>query len=158
MSSSIEGLTTVPLIFGIVTLLSFALLGRIAARKLGLPTVLGELLTGVAIGNLFYFWGYELMVVLREGATCVDIARLTLAGHSWDEAARRVLGEETGQTILDLLRGPAGSQYLQISQAVADHLRQVRCQLSQQRVEDHEIIRGEAPSRGQPGISVRNAA
>jgi Kef-type K+ transport system membrane component KefB len=118
MSSSIEGITTVPLIFGIAMILSFALLGRIGARKVGLPTVLGELLTGVLIGNLFYFWGYDLMVILREGATCVDIARLALSGHSWDEAARLVLGEDTGKTVLDLLRGPGGSQYMQISQAV----------------------------------------
>ena len=99
-------------------ILSFALLGRIGARRLGLPTVLGELLTGVLIGNLFYFWGYDLFVILREGATCSEIARLALSGYSWDEAARLVLGEDTSRTVLELLRGPNGSQYLQISQAV----------------------------------------
>jgi Kef-type K+ transport system membrane component KefB len=36
-----------------------------------LPTVLGELLTGVLIGNLFYSCGYDLFVNLREGATAV---------------------------------------------------------------------------------------
>jgi Kef-type K+ transport system membrane component KefB len=98
-------------------ILSFALLGRIGARKLGLPTVFGELLTGILLGNLFYFWGYDLMVILREGTSCVDIAKLTLSGHSWDEAARMVLGEESGGKVINLLRSHNGSQYLQISQA-----------------------------------------
>lgn len=117
MTSTFTGLTTVSLIFGIVMILSFALLGRIGARKLGMPTVFGELLAGILIGNLFYFWGYDLMVILREGATCVDMVKLALSGHSWDEAARRVLGDESSRAVIDLLRGPAGSQYLQFSQA-----------------------------------------
>lgn len=112
-----EELTTISLIFGIVMILSFALLGRIGARKLGLPTVFGELLTGILLGNLFYFWGYDLIVILREGTSCVDIAKLTLSGHSWDDAARMVLGEESGGKIINLLHGHNGSQYLQISQA-----------------------------------------
>jgi len=117
MTSAFEELTTASLIFGIVMILSFALLGRIGARKLGLPTVFGELLMGILIGNLFYFWGYDLMVILREGATCVDMARLALSGHSWDEAARLVLGEESSKAVIDLLRSPSGIQYLQFSQA-----------------------------------------
>jgi Kef-type K+ transport system membrane component KefB len=123
MTSTFEGLTTLSLIFGIVMILSFALLGRIGARKLGFPTVFGELLAGILIGNLFYFWGYDLMVILREGTSCVDIVRLALSGHSWDEAARMVLGEEPGGKIIDLLRGHNGGQYLQITQAADLFLR-----------------------------------
>jgi Kef-type K+ transport system membrane component KefB len=117
MTPAMEGISTVSLLFGILMILSFALLGRIGARKLGLPTVFGELLVGILIGNVFYFWGYDLMVVLREGTMCVDIAGLTLAGHSWDEAARMVLGEGGGERLVELLRGVNGSHYLQISQA-----------------------------------------
>lgn len=123
MTSTSESLTTVSLIFGIVMILSFALLGRISARKLGFPTVFGELLAGILIGNLFYFWGYDLIVVLREGTSCVDIARLALSGHSWDEAARMVLGEESSGKIIDLLHGDNGSHYLQITQAADLFLR-----------------------------------
>lgn len=123
MTPVAEGITTVSLLFGIVMILSLALLGRIGARKLGLPTVFGELLTGILIGNLFYFWGYELMVVLREGTSCVEVARLALSGHSWDEATRMVLGEEAGSKAIDVLRSHSGSQYLQISQAADLFLR-----------------------------------
>jgi Kef-type K+ transport system membrane component KefB len=62
--------------------------------------------------------GYDLFVILREGASCVDIVELTLAGYSWSEAAQLVLGAEAGTAFLELLRGPYGAQYLQISQAV----------------------------------------
>jgi hypothetical protein len=37
MTPAAEGITTVSLLFGIVMILSLALLGRIGARKLGLP-------------------------------------------------------------------------------------------------------------------------
>ncbi|MGD2075432.1 MAG: cation:proton antiporter [Gammaproteobacteria bacterium] len=122
MTSAFSDITTVSLLFGIVMILGFALLGRVGARKLGLPTVFGELLMGILIGNLFYFWGYDLMLVLREGAGCVDIARHTLSGHSWDEAALIVLGEDSRDRVAELLRGPNGSQYLQVSQAASLYL------------------------------------
>ncbi len=36
----------------------FALIGRYLARCLHQPTVLGELMMGVFIGNLFYYFGF----------------------------------------------------------------------------------------------------
>jgi Kef-type K+ transport system membrane component KefB len=118
MHPSHELITTLSIMFGVVMILAFALLGRVAARKLGIPTVIGELLTGALIGNLMYFWGNDLIVILREGATCTDIAGYALGGHTWEEAARLVLGNETGSTIIEMLRGPGGNQYMQISLAV----------------------------------------
>jgi Kef-type K+ transport system membrane component KefB len=123
MTPASADLTTISLLFGIVMLLGFALLGRIGARKLGLPTVFGTLLTGILIGNLGHFLGYDLVVVLREGASCVDIARLALAGQPWDEAARLVLGDESGDRVIDLLRSRDGGLYLQVSQAADLFLR-----------------------------------
>ncbi len=123
MHASVEVFTTASLLFGIVLILTFALLGRIGARKLGLPTVFGELLAGILVGNLFFFWGSDLMAILREGASCVEMARLTLSGHSWHEAASLVFGDESGTRIIDLLHSPAGSQYLQVSQAADMFLR-----------------------------------
>jgi Kef-type K+ transport system membrane component KefB len=83
-----------------------------------MPTALGELLMGVLVGNLFYHWGYELMVILREGATCSDVARLALSGQTWDEAARTVIGDESGGEIIAMLRRPEGGLYMQFSQAM----------------------------------------
>lgn len=118
MSPAHQSITHLPIILGIVMILTVALLGRFGARRLGIPTVLGELLMGVLIGNLFYHWGYDLMVILREGTTCSDVARLALSGHTWDEAARMVLGDETGGKITAMLTRPEGGLYMQISQAM----------------------------------------
>jgi Kef-type K+ transport system membrane component KefB len=60
--------------FGGVMILTFALLGSVVARRLKIPTAIGKLMTGVLIGNLLYLWGYDRVVILREGATCTDIA------------------------------------------------------------------------------------
>jgi len=118
MHPSNELIITLSIMFGVVMILTFALLGRLVARKLEIPTVIGELLTGVLIGNLMYYWGYDLVVILREGATCSDIAGYALSGHSWEEAARLALGKDTGIKIIEMLRGPGGSQYMQVSLAV----------------------------------------
>jgi len=44
-------------IFWVTLIFSFALLGRYIAKRFHQPGVLGELLAGVLIGNLFYFLG-----------------------------------------------------------------------------------------------------
>jgi hypothetical protein len=41
-----------PVLLGVTGILFVALLGRFGARKLGLPSVLGELCMGILIGNL----------------------------------------------------------------------------------------------------------
>lgn len=107
-----------PVIFGVTVILAFALVGRFAARRWGQPPVLGELVMGVLLGNVFHFFGYELISVLREGNACLRMAELALAGQSWEQAAATVMGPEAGKSFLALLRGPSGGEYLQIAQAV----------------------------------------
>jgi Kef-type K+ transport system membrane component KefB len=107
-----------PVIFGVTLILAAALLGRYAARKLHQPSVLGELLMGVLVGNLLYVFHYDLMVVLREGTAAMDIARHALAGASWPHAAELVLGEYYGPIFMEVVQGSRGSEYLQVAQAV----------------------------------------
>lgn len=107
-----------PVIFGVTLIVVAAFLGRFFARHLGQPSVLGELLMGVLLGNLLYFFHYDLMVVLREGTAAMDIARHALSGASWDEAAILVLGKELGPSFLEIARGPYGNDYYQVAQAV----------------------------------------
>jgi Kef-type K+ transport system membrane component KefB len=99
-------------------IVSSALLGRFAARKFHQPSVLGELIVGMFIGNIFTLLGYELIVILREGTAILDIPKLALAGLTWEEAACKVLGEEVGMEYLSILRGPEGGRYIQVAQAV----------------------------------------
>lgn len=60
----------------------FGVMGRYAAQMLNQPGVLGELLMGVFLGNLCYFFGVPLAIVLREGSEIFDIMGDVLAGSS----------------------------------------------------------------------------
>ncbi len=64
----------------------FAILGRFLARKVHQPGVLGELLMGVIIGNIGYFAGSQLMIILREGSAIYNIVRDMLGGVPLDLA------------------------------------------------------------------------
>ena len=103
-----------PVILGVTGILFFAILGRFAARKLGQPSVLGELIMGVVLGNLAYFIGIDLIMVLREGPAIFDLVNLSIAGEPLDMAAFQTLGSDTAAQVLWILQGPHGSQILQI--------------------------------------------
>ena len=53
-----------PVILGVTGILFFAILGRFGARKLGQPSVLGELLMGVILGTLGYTFSVDFLLVL----------------------------------------------------------------------------------------------
>ena len=46
-----------PIILWVTLIFLFALLGRYIAKRVHQPGVLGELLAGAVIGNLFYYFG-----------------------------------------------------------------------------------------------------
>ena len=69
-----------PVILGVTGILFFAILGRFAARKLGQPSVLGELLMGVALGTIGYIFSVDFLLVLREGPAIFDIVEMSLTG------------------------------------------------------------------------------
>ena len=62
-----------PVILGVTGILLFALVGRFIARKLGQPSVLGELVMGVLLGNVGYWLGFDFIHVLREGPAIFDV-------------------------------------------------------------------------------------
>jgi Kef-type K+ transport system membrane component KefB len=107
-----------PVILGVTGILFFAILGRFAARKLGLPSVLGEVTMGILLGNVAYFLGLDLIVVLREGPAIFDLERLAIAGQAIDTAAFATLGPETANQVLRILQGAQGGQILQVAQTV----------------------------------------
>jgi len=73
---------------------------------------------GVLLGNLFYFLGFDLMAILREGVGCTELSKLILSGTPVDEALNKLMGPEAGESFLQILRGPHGSEYLAVAQAV----------------------------------------
>jgi Kef-type K+ transport system membrane component KefB len=108
-----------PVILGVTGILFFALLGRFGARMLGQPSVLGELVMGVLLGNLAYYFHLDLIIVLREGPAIFSIVEQAFSnGLSLPEATAMVLEGETAARLLAVLQGPYGAQMLQIAQTV----------------------------------------
>jgi Kef-type K+ transport system membrane component KefB len=106
-----------PVILGTTSILSFALLGRFVARRLGQPSVLGELIIGILIGSLGYAFSIDFIEVLREGTAVFDIVGQVMSGQAMREAADSVIPNH-GEHILHILSGPHGQDYLKVAQTV----------------------------------------
>ena len=96
-----------PVILGVTSILAFAVIGRVAARKLGQPTVLGELIMGILLGNVAWYLGFDLITVLREGPRVFDVVNLTLAGAPIEVIATSIFGAETAPEIVRIITGPS---------------------------------------------------
>lgn len=108
-----------PVILGTTTILFFAVLGRFAARRLGQPSVLGELLMGVLISTLGYLFSIDFIEVLREGTAVFDIIGHLLNGESIEQAARHVEVQSAYAVhLMEILTGPQGENYLKVAQTV----------------------------------------
>ena len=105
-----------PIILGVTAILVFAVIGRYFARRFGQPTVLGELVIGIALGNLVYLLGGDFILVVREGRVLFDMIDLTFAGLSMEEAAAEFFPDPVvAQKIVDIVQGPHGMQLLSIA-------------------------------------------
>ena len=107
-----------PVILGVTGLLFVALLGRFSARKLGLPSVLGELTIGIIAGNLAYTYGFDLMLLLREGPHIFDTIQQFLHDATLGHEVCDTLVDARGRHVLSILGGPSGNEYLQIAHTV----------------------------------------
>jgi Kef-type K+ transport system membrane component KefB len=107
-----------PVILGVTGILFFAVVGRYAARRLGQPSVLGEVIMGIVIGNVGYLFGNELIQVLREGTAVFDMVERMLAGATLAQAGAATLAADNATSVLHILAGPHGADYLKVAQTV----------------------------------------
>lgn len=106
-------------LFWVTVVFSFALLGRYFARCCHQPGVLGELLMGVVLGNVGYYFGDQLVIVLREGSTIFTIMRDMLAGVSLADAVTSSIKDTTYATqMIMALSSNQGIDYLKIGYAL----------------------------------------
>jgi Kef-type K+ transport system membrane component KefB len=106
-------------LFGVTTIFLFAILGRYIARRLNQPSVLGELLMGMLLGNLLYFYGVQLIVLLREGPSIFEVVSNVLKGMPLKQAAATVIPTAGyAQQVVSALSGPHGADYLKVTYAV----------------------------------------
>jgi Kef-type K+ transport system membrane component KefB len=116
--SMLHGDPVAPVILGVTTILAFAIIGRIGARKLGQPTVLGELLMGILLGNVAWYLGIDLIAVLREGSRVFDVVNQALLGVPIEQSASDIFGAARGLEIARIVTGPQGGQVMQVAHAV----------------------------------------
>lgn len=107
-----------PVILGVTGILFFAVLGRFAARRFNQPSVLGELLMGVVIGNVGYWLGSDFIEVLRQGPAIFAMVDLALSGEPLEQAAIDALGSKDAVQILTILSGPGGPALTQVAHTV----------------------------------------
>jgi Kef-type K+ transport system membrane component KefB len=105
-------------ILGVTSILFFAILGRFVARKLRQPSVLGELIMGVILGNVGYYFGSDLITLLRQGPEIFDIFQLTMTGQTMEDAAAACISGDGVAIILDVLQGPHRLELVQMAHAV----------------------------------------
>jgi len=107
-----------PVILGVTSILLFAVIGRFMARRLGQPTVLGELFMGILLGNFAWYLGIDLITILREGARVFDITNYALSGIPIDRGAAAIFGDAVSDDIVRILSGPGGAEILQVAHTV----------------------------------------
>ena len=106
-------------IFVVTTIFFFAIIGRYIARRFNQPGVLGELLMGVFIGNLLYYFGFQLIVILREGSSIYNVMKELLVGTSLTQAVSSAISNPFyAQQIIHALSGPEGTEYLKTAYIV----------------------------------------
>jgi len=114
----IQGDPIAPVILGVTSVLLFAVIGRFIARRLGQPTVLGELLMGILLGNIAWYMGVDLITVLREGSRVFEVVHQTLAGAPIEQVAESIFGSEKGLEIARIVTGPNGGEVMQVAHTV----------------------------------------
>lgn len=102
-------------IFWVTLIFAFALFGRFLAKRFHQPGVLGELLMGVIVGNLCYFFGIQIIVVVREGASIFNIMRDMLHGMNLFEAVTSAVPNEFyAQQVFQALSSNQGIDYIKV--------------------------------------------
>jgi len=106
----------VPILIASIFITLGAALGGLLMKWLKQPAVLGELLVGLAAGNLGYYFGDATLTVLREGDNLSRIASLALTGpYNLSEATLQVLPPSPHTDLLaKLLSGPQGQTYMSV--------------------------------------------
>lgn len=107
------------IIFWVTIIFFFGILGRYIAKKLNLPGVLGELLMGVLLGNVCYFFGLQLAVVLREGSAIFSILSSVVSGTSLHAAVSAYIPDaHYASQVTAALSGSNGTNLFEIAFAV----------------------------------------
>ena len=98
-----------------------AMVGRFLANRARQPSVLGELLIGVALGNIGYWHGGEFCTfVMNLGAASPVFAEMAATGQSGIASAQAVFSTDelmpggVGDGIVQFIQGPFGARFVTV--------------------------------------------
>lgn len=108
-----------PIIFWVTLIFFFGVIGRKIAIRMNQPGVLGELLMGVLVGNVCYFFGMQLAVVLREGSAIFNIITAVFSGVSLPKAVSSIIPDaHYASQVTSALSSSNGTDLLKIAYVV----------------------------------------
>ena len=117
MNHDVDPVATV--IFWVTLIFLFGVTGRNIALRLKLPGVLGELLMGVVLGNICYYFGLQLVTILREGSLIFTIMADMLKGEPLSQAVSQSIHDpQYAKQVIAALAGPNGNNLLKVSYVV----------------------------------------
>ncbi len=106
-------------IFWVTLIFFFGVMGRYIALRLHQPGVLGELLMGVLVGNLCYFFDVQLAVILREGPAIFSVIRDMLVGNPLASAvSANILNPHSAEQVLTALSASNGDDLIKVAYVV----------------------------------------
>ncbi len=102
-------------VFWLTLIFTFAIFGRYLARRFNQPGVLGELLMGVLLGNVCYYFALPLMVVLREGSAVFNIIAHVLGGMPLADAVKNSISNGYyADQVIQALSGVQGIELIKV--------------------------------------------
>ncbi len=108
-----------PIILWVTLIFFFGVVGRYLASRLNQPGVLGELLMGVLVGNVCYFFGMPLAVVLREGSAIFHIMTAVFSGAPLPEAVTSLIpNPHSARHVISALSSSKGAELFEIAYVV----------------------------------------
>lgn len=114
-----------PILFELALIIGVAILGRWLAERFHQSAVLGELLAGVLLGNIGFWLGIPIFILIMHLADAIPLFNeIWLTGSSVADAARDIFPDadlaegDSKQQLVEIMTGPDGPQNVSMSFAL----------------------------------------
>ncbi len=109
----------IPILLALTIVTLVALMGREIAQRFDQPSVLGELIIGILIGNIGYWLGNDWISVLREFSAVFNALTLTFENNiTLEMALTQHLEPALTEELLPILTSSQGNQIIEVIQVI----------------------------------------
>ena len=109
-----------PILIALMLIVLGAMVGGLLMRRIGQPAVLGELLVGMLVANVAFYFHQPTITILREGGSILTLVHAALTHNvSLGEAATQLLpATEDTRRLVEALSSPVGPVAVSVYQFV----------------------------------------